>query len=143
MKKEYLFAGGAVICWSSVAPITKLLLNDMSSTTVLFLTTAIASLSLFGYNIVRGNRKAFAAFRPADYLRLCVMGFMGFFVYNAAYYYGLTLLSAQDACVIIYLWPLATVIFSCFILRERFTAAKLTAALLSFAGAYRHAYRLN
>ena len=27
----------------------KLLLNDMSSTTVLFLTTAIASLSLFGY----------------------------------------------------------------------------------------------
>ena len=39
------------------------------------------------------------------------MGFMGFFVYNAAYYYGLTLLSAQDACVIIYLWPLATVIF--------------------------------
>ena len=57
MKKEYLFAGGAVICWSSVAPITKLLLNDMSSTTVLFLTTAIASLSLFGYNIVRGNRK--------------------------------------------------------------------------------------
>lgn len=135
MKKEYLFAGGAVICWSSVAPITKLLLNDMSSTTVLFLTTAIASLSLFGYNIVRGNRKAFATFRPADYLRLCVMGFMGFFVYNAAYYYGLTLLSAQDACVIIYLWPLATVIFSCFILRERFTAAKLTAALLSFAGA--------
>ena len=55
MKKEYLFAGGAVICWSSVAPITQLLLNDMSSTTVLFLTTAIASLSLFGYNIVRGN----------------------------------------------------------------------------------------
>lgn len=135
MKKEYLFAGGAVICWSSVAPITKLLLNDMSSTTVLFLTTAIASLSLFGYNIVRCNRKAFAAFRPADYLRLCVMGFMGFFVYNAAYYYSLTLLSAQDACVIIYLWPLTTVIFSCFILRERFTAAKLTAALLSFAGA--------
>lgn len=79
MKKEYLFAGGAVICWSSVAPITKLLLNDMSSTTVLFLTTAIASLSLFGYNIVRGNRKAFAAFRPAGLPAIMCHGIYGIF----------------------------------------------------------------
>ncbi len=135
MKKEYLFAAGAVVCWSTVAPITKLLLNEMSAGLCLFLTTSIAALTLFIYNILRGNLKKFGSYRPADWLRLCIMGFLGFFVYNAAYYTGLTLLSAQDACVINYLWPLMTVIFSCFILHERFTAAKLAAALLSFAGA--------
>ena len=62
------------------------------------------------------------------------MGFVGYFVYNAAYYMGLDRLSAQDACVINYLWPLMTVIFSCLILKERFTIAKGAAALLSFAG---------
>ena len=115
MKKEYLFAAGAVVCWSTVAPITKILLNEMSAGLCLFLTTSIAALTLFVYNILRGNLKKFAAYRPVDWLRLCVMGFFGFFVYNAAYYTGLTLLSAQDACVINYLWPLMTVIFSCFI----------------------------
>ena len=135
MEKEYLYAAGAVVCWSTVAPVTKLLLNDMSSILFLFLTTAVAALSLFIYNIFRGGLKKFAAYRPMDWFRLCVMGFSGFFVYNAAYYTGLTLLSAQDACVINYLWPLMTVIFSCFILHERFTPAKFAAALLSFAGA--------
>lgn len=135
MKKEYLFAAGAVVCWSTVAPITKILLNEMSAGLCLFLTTSIAALTLLVYNVLRGNLKKFTVYRPADWLRLCIMGFFGFLVYNAAYYTGLTLLSAQDACVINYLWPLMTVIFSCFVLYERFTVAKLAAAVLSFAGA--------
>ena len=49
MKKEYLFAAGAVVCWSTVAPITKILLNEMSAGLCLFLTTSIAALTLFVY----------------------------------------------------------------------------------------------
>ncbi len=78
MKKEYLFAAGAVVCWSTVAPITKILLNEMSAGLCLFLTTSIAALTLFVYNILRGNLKKFAAYRPVDWLRLCVMGFSVF-----------------------------------------------------------------
>lgn len=134
MKKEYLYAGAAVICWGSVAPITKLLLGDMANQTVLFLMTAVAAASLLLYNAARGNMKKLRSLRPADYLRMSAMGVLGFFVYNAAYFFGLTRLSAQDACVINYLWPLMTVIFSCIILRERFTIFKLSAAVLSLAG---------
>ena len=134
MKNEYLFAGAAVICWGSVAPITKLLLGGMSNASALFLMTAVAAVSLLLYNAARGNLKQLVSYRPTDILRMAAMGIMGFFVYNAAYFYGLTLMRAQDACVINYLWPLMTVIFSCMILKERFTAAKLAAAVLSLAG---------
>ncbi len=134
MNRDYLLAGTAVVCWSSIPPISKLLLYDMTPETVLFLTATVAALTLLAYNIARGNLKKFAAFHPADWIRLVWMGFLGYFVYNAAYYQGLNRLSAQDACVINYLWPLMTVIFSCIVLRERFTAAKGIAALLSFVG---------
>ena len=136
MKKEYLYAGAAVICWGSVAPITKLLLGGMANQTVLFLMTAVAAVSLFLYNAARGNMKKLFSFRPADYLRMTAMGVLGFFVYNAAYFFGLTRLSAQDACVINYLWPLMTVIFSCILLKERFTVFKLAASVLSLAGVF-------
>lgn len=134
MNRDYLLAGGAVICWSSIPPISKLMLNDITPAAVLFLTSTVASLSLLIYNIARGNLKKFAALRPIDWLKLIWMGFVGYFIYNAAYYLGIDRLSAQDACVINYLWPLMTVIFSCIILKERFTAAKGIAAVLSFAG---------
>ena len=134
MNRDYLLAGGAVVCWSSIPPISKLMLNDITPAAVLFLTTTVAALSLLAYNIARGNLKKFAAFRPKDWIKLTWMGFVGYFMYNAAYYLGLDRLSAQDACVINYLWPLMTVIFSCIILREPFTIAKGIAAVLSFAG---------
>ncbi len=62
------------------------------------------------------------------------MVFLGLFLYNALYYYGLTQLSSQEACILNYLWPMMLVVFSCLILREKLTVMKAAAMVCSFIG---------
>ena len=62
------------------------------------------------------------------------LGFIGMFVYTAAYNYGLTQLTSQEACIINYLWPIMIVLFSSVILKEKMTAVKIVSLLCSFIG---------
>ena len=62
------------------------------------------------------------------------LGLMGLFAYCALYYYGLTQLSSQEACILNYLWPVMLVVFSCIILKEKMTIMKGIAMLFSFLG---------
>ena len=65
---------------------------------------------------------------------MSTLGFIGLFLYSAFYYYGLTKLTAQEACILNYLWPIMLVVFSCILLKEKLTATKGIAMLCSFAG---------
>ena len=69
-----------------------------------------------------------------DYAIMSGLGFIGLFLYSALYYYGLAQLTSQEACILNYLWPIMLVIFSCIILKEKFTFTKGLAMLCSFAG---------
>ena len=62
------------------------------------------------------------------------LGFIGMFVYSALYYYGLSQLSSQVACIVNCLWPMMLVVFSCIILKERLTVMKCVAMVCSFIG---------
>ena len=70
----------------------------------------------------------------SDYLTIAGLGFLGLFMYSALYYYGIAELGSQEACILNYLWPVMIVIFACIILKEKFTAKKIIAMLMSFAG---------
>lgn len=58
----------------------------------------------------------------------------GLFAYSALYYYGLSRLTSQEACILNYLWPLMLTLFSCLILREKLTVMKIVAMICSFLG---------
>ena len=62
------------------------------------------------------------------------LGFLGLFVYSALYYYGLTYLTSQVACILNYLWPMMLVLFSIIILKEKLTFMKAMAMCCSFVG---------
>ena len=55
MKKYYLCAAVAILCWSSVATITKLMLSTLNSWQVLFISSFFAGLALFFFNLT--NKK--------------------------------------------------------------------------------------
>ena len=134
MKKSYLYASITVVIWATLAPVVKLLLNDIPSFEALTISSTFAFVFLLIVNIISGAIKLMKTYRFTDYLIMAGLGFIGLFMYSALYYFGIEQLSSQEACILNYLWPIMIVLFACVILKEKLTVRKIIAMLLSFAG---------
>ena len=134
MRKSYLYAGITVLIWSTLATVAKMVLDDIPSFQVLAVSSALAFVFLLAVNIVSGSIKEIKRYRAKEYLMMTGLGFLGLFMYSALYYYGISVLSSQEACILNYLWPMMIVVFACVLLREKLTVRKVIAMLMSFAG---------
>ena len=134
MRKYYLCASLSILCWSTVATITKLMLTSLSSWQVLFVSSFFAGASLLIFNIANKKIKCLATLRLPDYLKI-LGGFLpATLLYYVFYYSGTAIMPASQAFVVNYLWPVMSVIFAYFLLNERITPIKLGGILLSFTG---------
>jgi drug/metabolite transporter (DMT)-like permease len=133
MKKSYLYAVVTVLIWSTTAAIVKKMLYDIPNLEALSVSSFFAFLFLLIVNLKNGTVKEMRRYSVKDYAVMCGLGFIGLFVYSALYYYGLAQLTSQEACILNYLWPIMIVIFSCILLKEKFTIRKGAAMLCSFA----------
>ena len=134
MKKNYIYAFLTVSIWSTTAAITKLLLTDIPTLETLSISSFLAFFFLLAMNFKTGHIKKMKEFSFKDYSAMAGLGFLGLFMYSALYYYGLSELSSQKACILNYLWPIMIVIFSSVILKEKITVLKAAAMLSSFFG---------
>ena len=112
----------------------KLLLTDIPNLETLAVSGLFAFLTLLLINIKTGTIRALNRYGAKDYAAMAGLGFLGLFLYSALYYFGLTQLTSQEACILNYLWPIMLVLFSAIILKERITAATWAAMLFSFLG---------
>ena len=134
MKKNYIYAFLTVSIWSTLATVAKLLLSDIPNLEALAISSLFAFLFLVVINIKNGMIKELKKYSLKDYLKMAGLGFLGLFMYSALYYFGITQLTSQEACILNYLWPIMLVLFSCIILKEKLTVIKAVAMLCSFAG---------
>lgn len=134
MKKQYIYAFFAILCWSTIATISKLLLGSLDSMQITFLSSCFAFLYLLAANIFKGNMKLWKNYKAVDYLKMSGIGILGIFIYHLLLYMGIDRMDASQAFIINYLWPIMSVIAACIILKERMTLRKAVAILLSFAG---------
>lgn len=134
MKKEYLYAGTSILCWSSVATVTKLLMQDLSPLQVLWLSSLFAGLFLLAVNLFTGNLATLRQYKLRDYVTILLCNLPGTFLYYVFYYAGAARMDASHAFIINYLWPIMCVVFACVILKEKLTIQKLLAVIMSFGG---------
>lgn len=134
MKKAYIFAGITILLWSTMATVSKLLLNTLDSFEVLCVSSLFAALFLLIINIISGNIKLLKGYKLKDILKIIVIGLPGTFFYYSFYYTGTDSMPASQAFIINYLWPIMSVVFACIILKEKMTAKKALAIALSFVG---------
>ena len=134
MKKNYVYAILTVLIWSTLAATAKMILSDIPNLEVLSVSSIFSFLFLLILNIANGQIKEIKTYSIKEYGIMSGLGFIGLFLYSALYYYGLSQLSSQEACILNYLWPIMLVIFSCIILKERLTVMKVVAMICSFAG---------
>jgi drug/metabolite transporter (DMT)-like permease len=134
MKRTYCLAATAILFWSSVATVTKLLMGSLTSVQVLSVSALFATVFLLVANAVTGRLRLLRDYRPRDYLRTVLIGLPGTFFYYMFYYAGASMLPASQAFIINYLWPIMSVVFACLLLGERLTPRRVLAILLSFLG---------
>lgn len=134
MKKAYLFAGISILLWSTIATVSKLLLEHLGSYEVLCISALFAALALLVINIATGNIRHLRQYRFKDYLTIVLIGLPGTFFYNVFLYAGTDLLQASQAFTINYLWPIMSVVFACIILKETMTPRIAAAIAVSLLG---------
>lgn len=134
MKKNYLYAILTVFIWGTMATVGKILVSNIPSLEALCIGSAFAFLFLLIVNIKNSTIKELGKYRVKDYAIMAGLGFIGLFLYSGLYYYGLTQLSSQEACIVNYLWPMMLVLFSTIILKEKLTVVKSVAMISSFIG---------
>lgn len=136
MKKSYLYAACAILLWSTLPTISKLLLSEMDSYTVLCVSSLCAAVTLVIINLCSGKWSIIKSYRFTDYLKMAAIGAPGVFIYYVLYYEGTTRMLASQAFIINYLWPIMSIVFACILLRERLTVRKTIAVVMSFMGVF-------
>ena len=134
MKKEYMYAGTSVICFGTVATVSKLLMNQLDAVYVLAFSFLAATLFLGVYNWKKGYLQELRMLSAKTLIRMILIGSLGVFFYNYFLLLGTDLLKAQTAFVINELWPALIIIFSCWILKEKMNLGKAAAVIFSFLG---------
>ncbi|SFQ13890.1 Permease of the drug/metabolite transporter (DMT) superfamily [Lachnospiraceae bacterium XBB1006] len=136
LKKEYALAGISVLCWGTVATVTKILAGQLDAMYALAFSFLFASLFLFIYNVKHRTLSKLRSISKGTLLRMVAVGSLGVLFYNLFLLLGEVTLPAQVAFLINDLWPALIIIFSCIILKERFTIAKLIAIVCSIVGIF-------
>ena len=134
MKKTYMLAGTAILMWSTMATVSKLLLTSLSNFQVLCISSLLAGVSMLAMNAFSGKLALLKTYRLKDYLIMTGTGLLGIFLYYSFYYIGMSRMPASQAFIINYLWPIMSVVFAAILLKEKLTARKMIAIGMSFVG---------
>ena len=134
MKKSGFYAAVSILLWSTIATVSKLLLNTLNSFEVLMVSAGFAGIALLISIFIGGNFKNFKALKLKDIAIMILIGLPGTFFYNVFLYLGTDKMPASQAFIINYLWPIMSVVFGVLILKEKMTWRKGIAIFISFLG---------
>jgi drug/metabolite transporter (DMT)-like permease len=132
--RSYLFAGGAVLLWSTVASAFKLSLRHLEPLQLVFLASIISAVVLFIILAVQNKIRLLPRY-PKKQIPVCLLlGMLNPCLYYYALFEAYDRLPAQDALSINYSWPIMLVIFSIFILKHRVRILELIAIGIAYFG---------
>jgi drug/metabolite transporter (DMT)-like permease len=133
-KLAYVYALVAVAFWATSASAFKLSLRHIGPLPLLFFASATSALVLFAYLAATDRLRHLRTFTGADYLRSAALGFLNPFLYYVVLFQAYSLLPAQEAQPINFVWPLVLVLLSIPLLGQRIRFASILAILISFTG---------
>lgn len=131
-RRSLIFASLAILAWSTVSSAFKLALKDLSPLGLLLISSVVATLFLFIYNL-SAKKKLFASFKT-DTRDSLFAGLLNPFLYYLVLFSAYDRLPAQEAQALNYTWAIVLFIFSVIFFKERFRLKDLLALLISFFG---------
>jgi len=133
-RKAYLYALIAILFWSTMSSAFKLTLSVLPFDVMLFWSSLFGFTGLTIYNQTQTNRVKLKSLTAKDWRRSALMGFFNPFLYYLVLFKAYDLLEAQLAGTLNYLWPIALVLLSGIILKQRIRPVQYLALVISFLG---------
>ena len=134
--KSYLFAGFAVLFWSTIATAFKLALAEISPGQLLLVASVTSTLILFLISLFEGTLKSLRKISYNDIILSALMGLLNPFIYYLVLLKAYTLLPAQVAQPLNMIWPITLVFLSVPMLKQKIATRSFIALFISFAGVY-------
>ena len=137
MKKQsraYLLAIIAVLFWSTVASAFKISLRYLNFLQLQFYATLVSVVILFVIVFFQNKLSLLKDYTLKDYFHSAVLGFLNPFLYYLVLLKAYSLLLAQEAQCLNYIWGITLVILSVPILKQKISIKAFVAILLSFFG---------
>jgi len=133
-KKAYLFTLAAVLCWSTIASTFKLTLQYLDFVQVLLYSSFVSTSVL--WILIINQKKTALLYRVTakDALNAAIRGFLNPFLYYLVLLKAYTLLKAQEAGTLNYIWPIMLVLLSIPMLKQKIGLLSILAILISFSG---------
>ena len=133
--KAYFLALTAVLFWSTVASAFKISLQYLDYFQLLFFSSLVSTLILFVIIISQNKIREIGKTSTKDLLKSVLMGFLNPFLYYVVLFRAYSLLKAQEAGTLNYVWPVVIVLLSVPLLKQKISVKSLLAILISFTGA--------
>ena len=135
-KSSYIYAGLAILFWSTVPTAFKICLGEMDILPMLTIASLTSSLLLL--IVVLGGKKAHLLLitSPGELLSSAILGFINPFLYYLILLKAYQLLPAQVAQPLNMIWPIILVFLSVPILRQKIESKSYIALFISFIGVY-------
>ena len=132
--QAYVYAGCAILLWSTVASAFKVSLRYVEAPHMLLYAALVSTAVLFV--VAAWQRKLGQAFScsPKQYLRSAALGFLNPFLYYLVLFEAYDRLPAQEAQPLNYMWPIVVVILSVPLLKQPIGRVSLAAIGVSFFG---------
>ena len=132
--KAYLYAGTAVLMWSTVGSAFKLTLSHLSPVQMLLYASFISILVLFAILLIQKKLPLLFSSGREKIFHSALNGLLNPFLFYIVLFYSYDLLLTQEAMVINFTWPLPLTLLSILILKQKIGWKSIMAILISFFG---------
>jgi len=133
-RRAYVYAAAAVVFWATSATAFKLSLRHIGQLPLLLVASVTSTGVFCAYLAGTGRLKRLRAFTARDWLWSAGLGLLNPFLYYVILFQAYSLLPAQEAQPINFVWPLTLVLLSIPLLGQRIRLTSIFAILISFTG---------
>ncbi|MGC9374605.1 MAG: DMT family transporter [Bacteroidales bacterium] len=135
-QKGYLYSGLTILFWGTSASAFKIGLRYVDYFQLLLYSSFTAIIFLFFVLWAQKKLKILKTFTRKQYLYSMFLGFLNPFLYYVILFKAYTLLPAQIAQPLNFVWPIVLVLLSIPILKQKIGLKSFVALIVSFIGVY-------
>ncbi|HNX78642.1 MAG TPA: DMT family transporter [Prolixibacteraceae bacterium] len=133
-KKSFLFAGVAVLIWSTVATAFKLGLRELHYAQLIFIASGVSLLIFTVYLVFTGQLQQVFRSTFREWLWSATLGFLNPFAYYLIIFKSYSLLPAQIAQPLNMIWPLVLALLSVPLLKQSISWKQFASLGVCFLG---------
>ncbi|MHC4159404.1 MAG: DMT family transporter [Planctomycetota bacterium] len=133
-KEAYLYALVTVLLWSTAASAFKISLRYLDVLPLLFYSAIVSTVVLFCCLLFQKRVNLLRTLTRRDYFHSALLGFLNPFLYYVVLFKAYSLLPAQQAQPLNFVWPITLVLLSIPLLKQKIKPVSVLAVIISFFG---------